>query len=419
MKNRSLDRHSRCHSRQYGISRDWLSLFKAVLILFGTVFLVFMIFVWSVDAVSFDYSGIMKPDKGMCDETRSVIDNFQKPGMEAATSAASTFLDPEEIEISGDTAGGMIIHDSHTPAPYAVHENTVPSQKRMYYFFSFSMPHGILEDAVKDAIRLRKEGADVVLALRGLVGNDFKATIRKFYEFMEESGLNGRDLPVELNPQLFTTYSVSRVPFVIYEAEDRTGSISGVSISHALSKFGKEVKDYGKYGTTWPIQEEDLLQFIETRLKSPEVQDRIRRMLGKARERMYKLTKYDGLIGKAEEDRVYRIDPSLTLAEDILDHEGNVVAPKGTTVNPSDYAPLTGRYIFIDGNDDKQVTYALNGDFRKIIITSGNIRKLSGTHKHRFYFVNDDLIEKISLTHVPAILESEGRYLRVTEKALD
>jgi conjugal transfer pilus assembly protein TraW len=288
----------------------------------------------------------------------------------------------------------------------------------MYYFFSFSIPQGILENAVNDAIRLRKEGIDVVLALRGLVRNDFKSTIRRFYEFMEEKGLNDIDLPVELHPQLFSTYAVTRVPHVVYESDKRRGSISGVSISHALSKFRKEVKDYGKYGTTYQVEEENLMDVIEARLKSPEFQERIKRMLAKAKDKMYKLAKYDGVFSRAEEDRVYRIDPAITLASDIVDHEGNVLFAKGSTFSPADYVPLTGRYIFIDGNDEKQVSYALGGKFRKIILTAGDFAELTRRHRHRFYFVNDDLIEKLRLTHVPAILEQEGRHLRVTEKAL-
>ena len=294
MKNRSLDRHSLCRSNKKRFSRDWLRLLRAIVILFGIVFLVFMLFVWSVDAFSFDYTGIRKPDKEMCKETRTVLDGLQKPDIEAAASATSTFRDPKKIEITKDTAGNTAIHESSIIPPYAAHENTLSSQEKMYYFFSFSVPQGVLEDAVNDALRLRKEGVNVVLVLRGLVGNDFKSTIRKFYDFMKESGLDNSDLPVELHPQLFSTYAVTRVPHVVYESDERTGSISGVSISHALSKFRKEVKDYGKYGTTYKIEEENLLEVIEAHLKSPEVQERIRSMPGKAKDKMYKLTKLDG-----------------------------------------------------------------------------------------------------------------------------
>jgi hypothetical protein len=96
-----------------------------------------------------------------------------------------------------------------------------------------------------------------------------------------------------------------------------------------------------------------------------------------------------------------------------------VIFAKGSTFNPADFVPLTGRYIFIDGNDEKQVSYALSRKFRKIILTAGDFAELTRKHRHKFYLVNDDLIEKIRLTHVPAILEQEGRHLRVTEKALN
>ncbi len=398
---------------------NWLRLLKAIVILFGMVLLVFLIFVWSVNAVSFDYSGITMPDKQMCKDTKNVLDGLKKPDIDAASSAASTFLSPRKVEMTVESTGNAAVHESSVSSPFITHQYASSPESRMYYFISFSMPQGILEDAFKDAVRLRKEGVNVVLILRGFVRNDLKSTIRRLYSFIKESGLDNSDLPVELHPQLFSDYSVTSVPVVVYESDIGTGRISGVSLAHALSRFRKDVKDYGKHGTTYQIEEEDLLNVIETRLKSPEFEQRVRSMLGKARDNMYRLTKYGGRFSRAEKDRVYRIDPTWTLDMDIADHRGNIIFKKGMAVNPADYVPLTGKYIFIDGNDEKQVSYALNGKFRKIVLTSGDLKELTRSHRQRFFLVNDDLIEKIQLTRVPAILEQDGRYLRVTEKAVN
>jgi conjugal transfer pilus assembly protein TraW len=73
----------------------------------------------------------------------------------------------------------------------------------------------------------------------------------------------------------------------------------------------------------------------------------------------------------------------------------------------------------IDGRDNKQVQLALRGNYKKIILTSGDIQALTQKYKTIFYFINDILIERFKLTHVPAILEQEGRLLRVTEKVIN
>lgn len=390
--------------------------------MFVIIIAVFVVFAWLLEAYSFEYKDIRKMDDIGSDTVKDIkrsVDGFRKSDIESATNAVSSFKKPRNVEVKKNESGNFVINDNDLPSPLLASETAKLPEGKVYFFFSFSLPTNIIKQAILDSIKLKKvRNVDVVLVLRGLVNNDFRATFEAFYNLKQDSGLSDADFPAELNPDLFSKYSVTSVPYIVYESLNKVGTISGASISFALSKFKDGIKDYGKYGEIYPVEEEDFLQFIEARAKSPAVQAKIKNAFQSAGPGMYKLSKYNGRFSKAEKDRVYRIDPAVKVTDDIMDHEGNVLFKKGTIFNPVEYVFLTGRYIFIDGNDEKQVLFALKDDYKKIILTSGNLVELSKKYQRRFYFVNDILIDRFQLTHVPAILEQEGAYFRVTEKAL-
>jgi len=285
----------------------------------------------------------------------------------------------------------------------------------IYYFFSFSMPEEVILGAMRDAVKINRErGEKVTLVLRGFVKNDLKATVSHFYKYLQKIG---DDIPVEVDPELFERFDVKAVPQILKVEDDDAGLIKGdhVSLGYAISRFSEGLKDYGLYGRVYPIREEDILKVFASKQK--EVEERLKERLPEIRKRMLVLTKYDGRFEHAKEDRVYYVDPKLILAEDVYDHRGNVLFPKGTVFDPTESVKL-GRYIIIDGNSRKQVEFALRGDFRRIILVSGDLEKLTKTYGRPFYFGNDELIERFKIKRVPAVIEGEGEYVKVTEKAL-
>jgi len=58
------------------------------------------------------------------------------------------------------------------------------------------------------------------------------------------------------------------------------------------------------------------------------------------------------------------------------------------------------------------------GNFRKIILVSGDLVKLTTQYKQRFYFVNDPIIDLVKFKRVPVVFEQEGSHVKVTEKKL-
>ena len=284
-----------------------------------------------------------------------------------------------------------------------------------YYFFSFSMPEEVILRTMREAVRINRDcEEEVTLVLRGFVKNDLKATVSQLYRYLQKIG---DDIPIEIDPELFKQFDVREVPLISLVRNGNTGLIKGdlVGLDYAISRFAEGLKDYGTYGKTYPIGEEDILRVFASKQK--EIEKKLRERLPEIKKRMLVLTKYDGRFEHAKKERVYYINPKLILTDDVLDHQGNILFEKGMVFDPSRFVRL-GRYIVIDGNSKKQVKFALKGDFKKIILISGDLEKLTTIHRRRFYFANDELIERFKIERVPAVIEGDGEYVRVTEKAL-
>ena len=318
-------------------------------------------------------------------------------------------------ELLDSADGGTKIKDgSSKTAP--ITEARIGKEDTWYYLFSFSMPKDSIRRAVKEAAELREEGIPVVMVLRGFVDNSFKATAIKVYALLAELEV---DLPFEIDPELFEEAGVNSVPALTRAGQ---GILRGdVSLRWAMEKLQEDPgglqkrEKWDKWGNTYEIGEEDIGKYIGRNQAMLEA--RTREKIEEIKGKMYALTKYVSRFPQVEKETVYLIDPTYTLQEDIRDQNGNVLFKKGTKANPADYASL-GRYIIIDGDDPKQVEFAVKGGFRKIMIVAGDLVKLTAEYRQRFYFVNGRIIDLVKLKRVPVVFEQEGSHVKVTEKKL-
>ena len=134
-------------------------------------------------------------------------------------------------------------------------------------------------------------------------------------------------------------------------------------------------KDFGSHGHTWEITETNIIEFIQSRLKEVDMEKLNQQMADKTKG-MVEQPKAVGNIEDAKETIVYYHDPTYTVLEDILDHNGKVLYPAGYKVNPLNQVSLRQRLIFINGDNKAQVTFALaerekhkgedNSDLRQI-----------------------------------------------------
>ena len=181
-----------------------------------------------------------------------------------------------------------------------------------------------------------------------------------------------------------------------------------------------QAKDFGVVGHTYQIEEQDIIKYIKERLGSidmAELQNTQQKIVRSAVERPKEVA---GIIN-TKEAREYFYDPTFTLEEDLFDHEGTLIHRAGTTVNPLERLQLTNDLVFINGDDLKQVEFAIahyqeRKTKTRIILTKGSPTRLEKTHKIVIYFDQLGMITtKFGITQVPAIVAQDGLVLKISE----
>lgn len=157
-------------------------------------------------------------------------------------------------------------------------------------------------------------------------------------------------------------------------------------------------RDLGTHGPVFPVEEPSILDAIHDRLSAMETSgelEEIRRgMEDTTRGYVNRPRPVLGL-RKATEERYYNVDLSITVERDIADHRGVVFAKAGDVINPLHYSHFTKRIVLLDGDDRKQVDWALSHGTEidtLLVLTSGAPLDLTKAHGRRFYFDQDGVI---------------------------
>ena len=183
---------------------------------------------------------------------------------------------------------------------------------------------------------------------------------------------------------------------------------------------GLRAADYGQMGQTFPIIETDLLTTIETRLTALEANGEIARMQRQMQEQAVASVRrpksVDGMT-PATRARDWLFDPSIVTEDDIVDAKGNLIAARGTRVNPLDMVQLSQALVFIDGDNAAAWAVKTWGDARaKIIFVSGSPFDAMKPWQRRFYFdQGGTLTGKFGIRHTPAVVSAAGANLKISE----
>ena len=194
----------------------------------------------------------------------------------------------------------------------------------------------------------------------------------------------------------------------------------------ALALTSIEAKDLGVWGTLFPIAEQDLREVIYQRLNEVERNGE----MAKLREKFIKNVKEHALRPTpvagpttTEKPQIFYYDPTYVLSQDIEDHEGRIIAPKGTIINPLDIVTLHGVLFFLNADDAKQIRWALaqgkKHDYVKYILVKGNIREAGKRLNDRIYFDQyGSLTKQLGIKHIPCVVKQDGERLQIQEFAL-
>lgn len=186
-----------------------------------------------------------------------------------------------------------------------------------------------------------------------------------------------------------------------------------------------QARDYGQHGTIWSVVEPDLLAQIHARLLQLEASGETAKLNDALKRRtIAKVNRPAPVagIGLASTIRRWTFNPTITVDADIKDDKGRTVIARGTQVNPLDTVPLRAPLVFLDGDDPRQIDWALaryGKSSAKFILVSGAPLALMKARQRRFYFdQGGKLSARFTIRAVPAVVEQHGRQLLVTEQPL-
>lgn len=209
--------------------------------------------------------------------------------------------------------------------------------------------------------------------------------------------------------------------------------LSGISALHAdtllMSDHEKPaditVVDHGVHGELFEIAEEDMIEVLMRRLtqlkESGKLEEFQQEFQEKAKRSVLEPKAVAGITPTTHE-RVFYVDPTLTIEGDIIlpegmRHAGHVLAKKGDRINPLHTLKPHKGLLFIDGDDAAQQQFALTYAHQfEIVLVKGKPIELESSLNVPIFFDQGGLITKrYGINHVPAKMEIDGDRLKFTE----
>jgi len=180
-----------------------------------------------------------------------------------------------------------------------------------------------------------------------------------------------------------------------------------------------EATDLGIHGHVFPIEEEDLLEWLKnkTQALSKEEGEAVKiKLQNHFVTQIQNPTTIKGL-KDANSYQVRYIDPTICADQDIRNSEGKIIVRKGACINPLAYQVHLDALLFFDASNPQQLEWAKKqNQLVKWVLTGGKPLEIEEQEEHPVYFDQFGfLAEKFGLQHLPAKVSMEGLQLKVEE----
>jgi conjugal transfer pilus assembly protein TraW len=175
-------------------------------------------------------------------------------------------------------------------------------------------------------------------------------------------------------------------------------------------------KDFGIWGHTFPIEEENLQHYIQRQLAS-KASSQDKEVLTKCLLQFIENPTPIPGIRHATTARSFLIDPTYEAKNDVVDTKGTLVVRRGTRINPLDHVILSSGLLFIDGDQEEHVLWAREqkGLFKWVLV-KGHPLQLEEKEKRPIYFDQQGFYTtKFHIEQVPAKVMQQGNRLLVEE----
>lgn len=179
----------------------------------------------------------------------------------------------------------------------------------------------------------------------------------------------------------------------------------------------------GVQGSVYEIAEQNALTWIREKLTMMEMNGEIEMQNQKLKEQALRTVERPAALylKPTTHPRTFEKDLSVTVLMDIKDANGNILHKAGTRLNPLKKMWSPQSLIFFDGDDVKQLNWALEEyknkkGLAKLVLVKGAPLELMRQYAIPFYF---DQVGKLSayfnLEQVPAVIRQENDKLMISE----
>jgi len=202
-------------------------------------------------------------------------------------------------------------------------------------FISLSMPRETIRRILADIWNDKKLRGEAVVIVRG-----WQPTPTGLPELVQaigelQPGLL-KQVNVAVDPSLFESYGVKRVPMVARQiSPGRWVSVSGDRLLPTAAVSALDAgKDDGKtLGQTWPIAEPDMIQVMSAKMKA---YDWVKHARQANANFFTALPRNAPPLPESPKGLTYFYNPSVVVTHDIRLPDGRLVAAKGQVINPLD-----------------------------------------------------------------------------------
>jgi len=180
-------------------------------------------------------------------------------------------------------------------------------------------------------------------------------------------------------------------------------------------------------GETWEFVEKNMLEEIQEYIKTNEsaILAKLESFRSGLKDRVSSF-KPEGVknLPRAKEPRIFYPDMTYINPQDIVDHRGVTLYPKGYKFNPLKYITYPLTIVVIDGSDREQIEWARDNNFTdnlkyKILITDGKFGEISKELGQAVFFALKEVQERFQLEFTPSIIKQKGESIEVQEICLE
>lgn len=299
-------------------------------------------------------------------------------------------------------------------------------------FLSQSMPDAELRAAVEVA----RTHPNLVLVVRGMLdGQTFHDLVRRLVDTATPEGAERVVPPIHLDPPAFEDASVTSVPTLIrYDPAEKSRRktpltwVRGVLRPEWLDERSDAGRagDLGSYGTTYPIIESNLHAVIKERVATMVREADPEQMV---RDFFANLQLTQPPVATVDAERTF--DPTVVVKQTIRAHEGQIIVPAGTRINPLDFVPMHYTLFVFDGTQPGQLRI-VERELKSIPTAAAilmttrlpadqpaeALAALMKRFGQQVFAYLPHVAKRFPVQHVPARITPDGKVFRIREYAV-